>query len=111
MILLEIFGLMFWNSLFILGLFAATGYGDILEPIDTFLKNKLVPEKVVGFRGWIYKGLIGCVGCMSTIWGFVFLLLICQTNSFNYLVDWWFMFPLYSFALSKVNCILYLKFA
>lgn len=109
MMLLDIFGLMLWNSFFCLGLFGATGWGDILEPVDKFLKKILVPEKVEGFRGWIYKGLIGCVKCMSTFWGFFFLLAITQINEFSYLIDWWFIFPIYSFSLSKLNEFLYLK--
>ncbi len=62
---------LFFNSCFILGLHEAGSDGQVLQGM-----NEKIGQK---FGHLIQDGLMSCLYCMSTIWGFVFLLAYLST--------------------------------
>jgi hypothetical protein len=82
-----------FNMLFIIGLHESTKPGFILDSVNIFLE-KILPS-------WVYAPLLGCVYCMSSVWGIVFYsLFFLKIDTFQ---DNWFKqvgwLPVYILAL------------
>jgi hypothetical protein len=67
--MIGIFSCIILTALSVNGMNIATGEGMILEPLKKFLHSKIGNKK-------IYKPLIGCVKCMSSIYGAAICLLL-----------------------------------
>ncbi len=67
--MIDLFACIILTALFVNGLYIATGPNMLLEPLKDWIKSKIGARK-------IYKTLIGCVKCMTSIYGTIIALLI-----------------------------------
>ncbi|KOY86210.1 hypothetical protein AD998_08675 [bacterium 336/3] len=91
MIFLEV---LMTNMLFIIGLHESTKPSFILYSMNEFLEKTL--------PSWLYAPLLGCVYCMSSVWGVIFYsIYFLKLDNFQ---ENWFRFvgflPIYILALN-----------